>query len=317
MTPVIGTTTWSTDSIDERERFSFWREMVCRNVFNISVQAPPKRFSASITARSHGALRFAICESTAYDIDRTQKDISNESTDHYLMYLQLRGHTLLTQANDAIEFGRNDIVIADGRRPYHAALFDDGQCRRQAIAVLPRSFIEARAPWLRRRPLFQARVKFGVCRPYPPALAAADRRRPDRGRIGPADRESLQSACAARSCRHPDQSRAARIAARGAARLLPANLHDPALSPDFVAAQFGISTRTLHLRFEKLEQTFGRWLLDARLDASSNALRNPQQHACSISEIAYNCGFNDLSHFNKSFRTRFGASPSEWRAGFS
>ena len=52
MTPLIGTTTWSTDSIDERERFSFWREMVCRNVFNISVQAPPKRFSASITARS-------------------------------------------------------------------------------------------------------------------------------------------------------------------------------------------------------------------------------------------------------------------------
>ena len=65
------------------------------------------------------------------------------------MYLQLRGHTLLTQGNDAIESGRNDIVIADGRRPYHAPLFDDGQCRRQAIAVLPRPFIEARAPWLR------------------------------------------------------------------------------------------------------------------------------------------------------------------------
>ena len=117
-----------------------------------------------------------MCESTAYDIDRTQKDISNESADHYLMYLQLRGHTLFTQANDTIEFCRNDIVIADGRRPYHAALFDDGQCRRQAIAVLPRPFIEARAPWLRRRPGFQACVKLGVCRPYPPALAAADRR---------------------------------------------------------------------------------------------------------------------------------------------
>ena len=111
MIPKIGTTTWSTDSIDERERFSFWREMVCRNVFNVSVQAPPKRFSASITARSHGAFRFAMCESTTYDVDRTQKDISNESADHYLMYLQLRGHTHFTQANDSIEFGRNDIVI--------------------------------------------------------------------------------------------------------------------------------------------------------------------------------------------------------------
>jgi AraC-like DNA-binding protein len=83
-----------------------------------------------------------------------------------------------------------------------------------------------------------------------------------------------------------------------------------------VAAQFGISTRTLHLRFEKLKQTFGRWLLDSRLDASSSALRNPRQRTHSISEIAYSCGFNDLSHFNKSFRTRFGTSPSEWRADY-
>jgi AraC-like DNA-binding protein len=94
------------------------------------------------------------------------------------------------------------------------------------------------------------------------------------------------------------------------------NLHDPALSPDFVAAQFGISTRTLHLRFAKLEQTFGRWLLDTRLEASSAALCNPQQNSRGISEIAFSCGFNDLSHFNKSFRTRFGVSPSEWRAEF-
>jgi AraC family transcriptional regulator, positive regulator of tynA and feaB len=316
MTPVIGTTTWSTDSIDERERFSFWREMVCRNVFNISVQAPPKRFSASITARSHGALRFAICESTAYDIDRTQKDISNESADHYLMYLQLRGHTLLTQANDAIEFGRNDIVIADGRRPYHAALFDDGQCRRQAIAVLPRSFIEARAPWLRRRPVFKLAsnsVYVDLTRRHLLQLTADDL---TEGELALLTENLCNLLALLDHADTPINRVQPELQLEALLDFCRRNLHDPALSPDFVAAQFGISTRTLHLRFEKLEQTFGRWLLDARLDASSNALRNPQQHACSISEIAYNSGFNDLSHFNKSFRARFGASPSEWRADF-
>jgi AraC-like DNA-binding protein len=95
------------------------------------------------------------------------------------------------------------------------------------------------------------------------------------------------------------------------------NLHDPALSADFVAAQFGISTRAVHLRFEKLEQTFSRWVLDARLDACSIALRDPLQQPRPISEIALGCGFNDLPHFNKSFRTRFGMPPSEWRAEIS
>jgi AraC-like DNA-binding protein len=316
MTRLIGTTTWSTDSIDERERFSFWREMVCRNVFNVSVQAPPKRFSASITARSHGAFRFAMCESTSYDVDRTQKDISNESTDHYLMYLQLRGHTHFTQASDSIEFGRNDIVITDGRRPYHAALFDDGQFRRQAIAVLPRSITEGRAPWLRRRPLFKLAsnsVYADLTRRHLLQLTADDLSESEVALLT----ENLCNLLALLD--HPDipiDRVQPELQLEALLDFCRRNLHDPALSPDFVAAQFGISTRTLHLRFEKFEQTFGRWLLDTRLDASCNALRKARQHTRSISEIAYSCGFNDLSHFNKAFRTRFGTSPSEWRTEF-
>ncbi len=316
MTHAIGTTTWSTDLIEERERFSFWREMVCRNAFNVSVQAPPKRFSASITARSYGALRFAMCESTAYDVDRTHKDISNESADHYLMYLQLRGHTLFTQADDSIEFGRNDIVIADGRRPYHAALFDDGQCRRQAIAVLPRSFIEKRAPWLRRRPLFKLAsnsVYVDLTRRHLLQLTADDLTESELALL-------TENLCNLLTLLDHTETPLNRVQPELQLEALldfcRRNLQNPALSPDLVAAQFGISTRTLHLRFEKLEQTFGRWLLDTRLDASSDALRNPRQHARSISEIAYARGFNDLSHFNKSFRTRFGTSPTEWRAEF-
>jgi AraC-like DNA-binding protein len=90
-------------------------------------------------------------------------------------------------------------------------------------------------------------------------------------------------------------------------------LHESELSPQLVATRFGISVRTLHLRFEKLGQSFGRWLLENRLDACSKALRDPQQRACSISDIAYRWGFNDLSHFNKTFRARFGMPPGQWR----
>jgi AraC-like DNA-binding protein len=80
-----------------------------------------------------------------------------------------------------------------------------------------------------------------------------------------------------------------------------------------VAAQLGMSVRTLHLRFERVGRTFGRWLLDSRLDACRKALRDPQQRASTISEIAYRWGFNDLSHFNKAFRAQFGMTPGDWR----
>jgi AraC family transcriptional regulator, positive regulator of tynA and feaB len=53
--------------------------------------------------------------------------------------------------------------------------------------------------------------------------------------------------------------------------------------------------------------------LENRLEACRKALRD--QPGRSISEIAWGWGFNDLSHFTKSFRARFGLSPREWRRG--
>ena len=92
------------------------------------------------------------------------------------------------------------------------------------------------------------------------------------------------------------------------------HLHEAQLSPQMVAAHFGISVRTLHLRFEQLGESFNRWLLATRLDACGNALHDPNWRARTIAEVAFRYGFNDLSHFNRTFRSRFAATPRQWRA---
>jgi AraC-like DNA-binding protein len=79
------------------------------------------------------------------------------------------------------------------------------------------------------------------------------------------------------------------------------------------AAHVGISLRTLHSRFGQIGQTFGRWVLQSRLEACARALRDPNQRHLNISEIAYRWGFNDLSHFNRAFRAHFDLPPGEWR----
>ena len=58
---------WTTDAIKQRERFSFWRDIVCKRVFNISSEAPPELFSGRVTARSPGPLRFATCETSGWN----------------------------------------------------------------------------------------------------------------------------------------------------------------------------------------------------------------------------------------------------------
>jgi AraC-like DNA-binding protein len=92
------------------------------------------------------------------------------------------------------------------------------------------------------------------------------------------------------------------------------HLHEAELKPQRVADRLGVSLRTLHSRFKTVGSTFGQWVLEERLKACAMSLRDESQRGVNISEIAYRWGFNDLSHFNKSFRARFGRTPAEWRA---
>jgi AraC family transcriptional regulator, exoenzyme S synthesis regulatory protein ExsA len=71
------------------------------------------------------------------------------------------------------------------------------------------------------------------------------------------------------------------------------------------------SLSTFKRDFQKLyNQTPGRWLLNKRLDYSTVLLRNNHKN---ISQVVFECGFEDLSHFGRAFKTRFGVSPSLYR----
>jgi AraC-like DNA-binding protein len=54
----------------------------------------------------------------------------------------------------------------------------------------------------------------------------------------------------------------------------------------------------------------GKWLLERRLEHSATLL---QTTGMSVTEIMFECGFENLSHFSKAFKERFGQSPSAFR----
>ena len=304
---------WSTDATRARERFSYWRDAVCHAVFNISIEAPPERFSARITARSAGPLRFATSESSGYQIVRTRRDIESAPSDHYSVFAQVHGQSVIHQCGASLAFNPSDICISDGRHPFRADMNGAG-CR--AFAVIPRAMIDRRAPWLRPSPLH----KLNAASPF----VDLARRHVLELTSGDSMSESAMSLLTDNLCN---------LLALGSAtdmetnRLQPElqieallafcrqNLHDPELSPQRAADHLRISVRTLHLRFKQIGQTFSHWLLEKRLEACREALCDPNQRALNISQIAYRWGFNDLSHFNKAFRARFKLSPRAWRNG--
>ena len=57
-------------------------------------------------------------------------------------------------------------------------------------------------------------------------------------------------------------------------------------------------------------QSPGKWLLQKRLEYSAVLLKNP---ALNVSQVALDCGFEDLSHFSRAFKEKFGMSPAHYR----
>jgi AraC-like DNA-binding protein len=54
----------------------------------------------------------------------------------------------------------------------------------------------------------------------------------------------------------------------------------------------------------------GRWLLTRRLDYAAVLLRN---NGMNVSQVVFESGFEDLSHFSRAFKERFGVPPTQFR----
>jgi AraC-like DNA-binding protein len=85
------------------------------------------------------------------------------------------------------------------------------------------------------------------------------------------------------------------------------------LSADEIAGSQQISERYMRKLFASAGTTFTDFVREARLDRAHRALTDPAQARRPINTIAYECGFGDLSYFNRSFRQRYGLTPSEVR----
>lgn len=114
--------------------------------------------------------------------------------------------------------------------------------------------------------------------------------------------------------------RAARLAAIKAD--IQAHLCEADVTVNWITGRHRISDRYLRDLFADEDMSFTAYLTDQRLMRALRYLGDPRLARCTIAEIAYDCGFGDLSWFNRAFRRRFGMTPSEartcgiaWNAG--
>jgi AraC-like DNA-binding protein len=94
---------------------------------------------------------------------------------------------------------------------------------------------------------------------------------------------------------------------------IAANLGDCDLTVAAVARRQRVTPRYVHKLFAGEGLTFSAFVLDRRLSRAHRMLSDPCFGDRNIGSVAFGVGFGDLSYFNRTFRRRYGATPSEIR----
>jgi AraC-like DNA-binding protein len=86
-------------------------------------------------------------------------------------------------------------------------------------------------------------------------------------------------------------------------------------SSQTVARKIGVSPRYVQELLQESGMSFAERVLELRLQKARKMLSDRRYDALKVSDIALDCGFNEVSYFNRCFRARFGCSPTQYRGG--
>jgi AraC-like DNA-binding protein len=310
----------SIEDLPERDRFEFWREAVGRGVARLEIDPVTEHLpSATMTFFELPGVDITDLSDSGMRYRRTPSLIDS---DDLLLVVDLEGACTMSQ------LGR-EVTTCPGEATVLA-------CAETGLAVpgeLPRRRVNFRIPYNVLSPMV-GNVEDAVCRPIPPTVGAlrllvsyAAALDDQDMRLTPEIAHSAATHVQDLVALSIGATRDAAAVAKGrglrAARLnsikadIASNLGHPGLTVSGVAVRHGITPRYVQKLFETEGRTFSSFVLDQRLSRAHRLLTDPCHAAWTVSAIAFEVGFGDLSHFHRAFRRLYGATPSEIRQDFS
>lgn len=307
----------TTDSVAPRQRVAFWQEMVCQTfVQALCGSSIGESFRGQISTEDLGIAEISRIDAGAQRIDRRRSDIANCSKPRYYLCYQAAGRARFVERHSDTIVTAGEMVLLDNCEPYSVA-YDDTVT--EIILQIPHDVLRDRFRHPDRcvgRKLTGQRAVTRITGDFLASLATQAHVLSDSQRALTAQMalnlfsEMLVEETSGEVGAGTHQ---AILMARIKQHVL-ARLADPGLSIESVASGVGLSTRYVSRLFQNHGETFGRYLLQERIDRCKRELVNPSMRALRVSEIALRSGFNNLSHFSRVFRESVGRSPSDYRS---
>jgi AraC family transcriptional regulator, positive regulator of tynA and feaB len=244
-------------------------------------------------------------------IERTNRDVRLDDTDHYYAVIQLSGRSTMIQNEQVAKLGRGDVAFVDSTRP--VTYFSENGPSRWLGLHLSRQMLMSH---------FGSVPQGGVWRRGDTRAGRTlghllvDALKEPESSFDPVDPYmhlviyDLLGSLFMTS--EPAPALAADKLFSRVCTVIRNHFTNPEIGPSQIAAEAGISLRYLQKLFTSRGSTCSHFLHSLRLEHAAHLLhrRGLLKTAQPLYEIAYACGFNDYSYFARCFRQRFGYPPA-------
>ncbi|WP_068076294.1 helix-turn-helix domain-containing protein [Novosphingobium lentum] len=301
---------FATAGVAPPERLRYWNDLVDRVYGGTFVNTPDQDFSGEMWCWSVGELDMIRPRSGPSMVGRLPRDSASE---RIILHLQCRGTSQHRQDGVTSVLEPGDFVLGSPHRPYAIDL----SAHELLVVEFPRQ------PLVERFPGLDDALSRRMCGSSPGGRVFHDFllslwHQGDQGMQDPEWEQGVNAvfydlAALAMRGAGRDEPRKVETAFRNRVlAVVDAQLCDPFLRTTTIAQACNASVRTVQNLFAAMGTTPSGYILERRLlRASDRLLARPE---ASITEVAFEHGFNDSAYFTRCFRQHFGLAPREWRS---
>src|SRR5215813_685259 len=287
---------FSTETLPEQRRVSFWREVFGRQLVRLDIAARSSDpFNAATVVRAMPGLRSTSFASTAAHLERPTNMVA-DGDDALVLLVSLKGTLAASQHGRDVSLRPGDATLLLHSEP---SAVTHAQIRFQGL-IVPRENEMLR--------LLMSYAKT-IC--GGPAIEQPDLRTLVTGHI-----HDLMAMIIGAS-----RDGAALAEERGVAAaqlvVIKADIIEHIGHGETtllgLATRHGLTPRSIQRLFERDGSTFSEFKLEQQVSCARRMLGDRRYAGLTIAAIAAAAGFGDLSYFHRVFRRRFGATPSDVR----
>ena len=315
--PAIPVERFSTATAPSAAPLAYWNDLASDTFNNLVVDADdPSAFSGVMVRATLGELNLMSAESAAACVSRRNDPFrSPRGLSAFDLHFQLAGRSLNSQGGREAALDAGDFTLCDASRPYTVRF---GEANHMLCVKVPMMSLIERLGDV--EPLICLPVRGDSAR----GAMLSTFLRTLWSQIDAAGDETWASsvsdvvldliALAYRPMKEDLPAISAQAQWRDKAlAFIDERICDPELGVSSIGEALGVSQRYVQMLFAATGATPSAYILDRRLRLAAERLRRANGQA--ITEVALALGFNDLTHFGRAFRRRYGVAPRDYRDG--